>query len=131
MLKFKEVNLNPKGKKTCDCAIRAITGATGLPYYVVYQDLYSISVETGYMLNEKRCLEKLIAKYGFVKMKQPKKANGTKYLVNELDLICDTTNKSVLVKLAGHLTWVKDNTIRDLWNCGYKTIGNYYVKVGK
>lgn len=127
MLKFREVNLNPKGKKAADCTIRAIAGAAEVNYYKVYEDLYQISLKTGYMVNEKRCEEKLLEKYGFVKMKQPKHDDGTKYEIRELDQLIDCEKEKVVVSCTHHLTCVKNGEIQDLWNCGYKTIGNYYV----
>lgn len=127
MLKYKEINLNPKGKKTADCVIRAIAGATGIDYYKVYEDLYKISVKTGYMLNEKRCEEKLLDQYGFIKVKQPRKENGSKYEIRELDKLVDCNKEKVVVSCANHLTCVKNNYIEDIWNCGSKTIGNYYI----
>ena len=130
MLKFVMKNVNPKGKKTCDCVIRAITEASNEDYYKVYQDLYEISLKTGYMVNEKRCEEKLLEKYGFIKQKQPRKDDGTKYLVRELDKLVEKDDV-VVVSIAHHLTCVKNHTIYDLWDCGYKTVGNYYIKRSK
>lgn len=127
MLKFREVNLNPKGKKTCDCTIRAIAGASGVDYYKVYEDLYKISIKTGYMVNEKRCEEKLLAQYGFEKMKQPKKYDGSKYEIGELDQLVDCEKEKIVVSCAHHLTCIKDGEVQDLWDCRYKTIGNYYI----
>ena len=127
MLRFKEVNLNPKGKKAADCTIRAIAGASGVDYYKVYEDLYKISIETGYMVNEKRCEEKLLAKYGFVKMKQPKKYDGSKYEIGELDRLIDCENETAVASCTHHLTCIKDGEVQDLWDCRYKCVGNYYI----
>ena len=127
MLEYKEINLNPKGKKTADCVIRAISGATGIDYYKVYEDLYQISVKTGYMLNEKRCEEKLLEKYNFKKYKQPRKCDGSKYQINELDKLIDCKKEKVVVSCAHHLTCIKNNKIEDIWDCGSKSVGNYYI----
>lgn len=126
MLNFTKKNNNPKGKKTCDCTIRAIAEASGKDYYEVYKDLYETSVKSGYMLNEKRCEDKLLEQYGFTKMKQPRKDDGTKYTVGELDQLI-SKNEVAVVSMAHHLTCVKEHTIIDFWNCGHKTIGNYYI----
>lgn len=126
MIKYTQLNVNPKGKKTCDCVIRSITKASGKDYYQVYQDLYDISVKTGYMLNEKRCEDKLLEKYGFIKVKQPRKANGLKYTIGELDEL--ERKGTFVIRCAGHLTVVVDDTLYDIWDCRRKTIGNYYIK---
>lgn len=125
-LPFKNYNANPKGKKTCDCTIRALTMATGLKYEDVYKALFEISLKTGYMLNEKRVEEVFMEAQGFVKYKQPRKNDGTKYTINEIRLL--TNAPVIVISCAHHLTCVKDGVLIDTWNCGYKTIGNYYVK---
>lgn len=128
MLKFEERNVNPKNKKTCDCVVRAITTASNKAYNVVLEDLVKTMTKTGYMIDEKRCYEKVLENYGFVKMKQPRKADNTKYLVRELDKLVNSDDYDVVVSMAGHLSCVRHNTIIDTWNCGYKTISNYFVR---
>lgn len=32
MLEYREINRNPKGRKTGDCVTRALCGVLGLPY---------------------------------------------------------------------------------------------------
>lgn len=125
-LPFKEFNANPKGKRTCDCVIRALCVALNKDYYEVYDELVTISKKTGFMLNEKRVEDKLLEAYGFIKMKQPRKNDGTKYDVNEIRLICNAP--VIVIRVAHHLTVVKDGVLIDTWNCGYKTINNYYIK---
>lgn len=125
-LPFKEHNANPKNKHTCDCVIRALTMATGETYENVYKELFNISLKTGYMLNEKRVEDKYLEAHNFVKMKQPKKNDGTKYKINEIRLL--TSASVVVIRCAHHLTCVKDGVLIDTWNCGHKTINNYYIK---
>lgn len=127
-LPFKEYNANPKNKRTCDCVIRALTIATGMRYEEVYKELFDISLKTGYMLNEKRVEDKFMEAHGFIKMKQPRKSNGSKYTINEIRLLC--TERVIVIRCAHHLTCVKDSVLIDTWNCGYKTINNYYILRG-
>lgn len=128
MLKFELRNVNPKNKKTSDCVIRAIVLASGKDYNVVLEDLYKVMKKTGYMMNEKRCYEKLLDSYGFIKIKQPKRNDNTKYLVNELDELIDSNQYDIVVSMANHLTCIKNNTIIDTWDCGRKTVSNYFVR---
>lgn len=125
-LPFKQFNANPKGKRTCDCVIRALCVALNKDYYEVYDELVTISKKTGFMLNEKRVEDKLLEAYGFIKMKQPRKNDGTKYDVNEIRLICNSP--VIVIRVTHHLTVVKDGVLIDTWNCGHKTINNYYIK---
>lgn len=127
MTNLKIENVNPKNRKTSDCVIRAIAKASGKDYLVVLKDLYDLSVKTGYMLNDKHCYEKLLEKYGFYKYKQPKKSDNSKYLVGEIDRLV-RLEESAVISCAHHLTCYVDGDLIDIWDCRYKTIGNYWVK---
>lgn len=127
MIKYENLNVNPKNKKTTDCVIRALTTATGKSYYDVYEELYRLSIKTGWFMNEARLENKFLEQNGFVKMKQPRKSNNTKYLIGELDKLVDK-NDIVIASCNKHLTVVKNYTLYDLWDCRYKTINSYYVK---
>ena len=134
MIKFEKRNVNPKGKKTGDCVIRALTVATGKKYEDIYRELFEISLKTGWILNEKRVEDKLLERYGFVKHKQPRKYDNTKYTIGEIDQITSGLYvdgkevKTVVIRCAHHLTVVVDNTLVDTWDCRYKCISNYYTK---
>lgn len=126
MVKFENYNANPKGRKTSDCVIRAITCATTKTYNQVLNELVEISIKTGYHIADKKCYEKYLEMLGFVKMKQPRKSNNTKYLIGEVDKV---VGKGIaLISCAHHLTVVNNCVIYDLWDCRNKSIGNYWVK---
>lgn len=127
MIKYVEKNLNFKNKKTGDCVIRAFAMASGKDYKVVAKELFDIWMETGYVLNEKRCEDKWLERNGWLKVKQPKKEDNTKYLVGEIDELINE-NQNCIIRLAHHITCVVDNNLIDIWDCRYKTIGNYYIK---
>lgn len=130
MLGYIENNINPKHRKTGDCSVRALASTLGISWEEAIKEMYDVAVKTGYMISCKENYEKVLAKHGWVKKAQPKKANGTKYMVNELDslLVGEQKNHPVFVRMANHCTCVIDGKINDIWNCGYKTVGNYYVK---
>ena len=127
MVKYLNKNVNPRNRKTTDCVIRALTVATGEDYYKVLKDLYELQVATGYDMAEKRSIDRYLEQNGWTKHKQPKKPNGKKYLVGEINQLINDGDPAV-VSLAGHLTAVKDDHLVDVWDCRYKTIGNYYTK---
>lgn len=131
MINFKEINVNPKGRKTGDCSTRAIVGVLGISYDEALKLQTEESLKSYYDPTSKQVMEKVLAKFGFVKMKQPKKYDGTKYEVRELDQLLDkrTLDEGVLVTVANHHTCIKDGVIQDIWNCGRKTVGNYYIKL--
>ena len=70
-------------------------------------------------------------KFGYVKMKQPRKNNGKKYTVLEMDSILtkEQMKNGVLITVANHHTCILNGKIIDTWNCGGYTVGNYYVKI--
>lgn len=129
-IKYKELNVNPKNRKTGDCSTRALVSVLGISYQEALRLQYKEALECYYDTSSKQVVERILKKYGYVKMKQPRKPNGTKYCVEELDELVDkaTRDKGVLVTVANHHTCVKGDYIVDIWNCGYKTIGNYYIK---
>lgn len=130
MLEFKKLNVNPKGHKTGDCSTRAIVSTLGISYQEALIEQCEMAIKYCYGLCCKETTTKVLEKYGWVKMKQPRKENGKKYLVGEIDLI--VTKKQleagVLISLAHHDTCAKGNYIIDTWDCRRKTIGNYWVK---
>ena len=128
MVEFYKQNINPKNKRTGDCVIRALAGASGKPYKQVSEELFELWMKTGYCFNDKHTYEKWLENNGFVKMKQPRKWDNTKYLVREIDELIGSEDV-VVISVANHLTYVEDDTVFDLWDCRNKTIGNYYIKV--
>ena len=127
MIKYVEKNENPKNKKTTDCVIRALTTATGKSYYEVFEELYKLSIKTGWFMNEKRLEEKFLEQNGFVKYKQPKDDFGYKYEIGQIDQLVSKEDV-VIIRCCGHLTVVKNHTLYDIWDCRRKCINNYYVK---
>jgi len=130
MIEFKKVNVNPKGRKTGDCSTRALVGTLNIEYEEALELQCEVAKKTCYGITDKEVMEGVLEKFGYVKMKQPRKANGKKYLVRELDelLTKRQLQEGVFVTIANHHTCIKDGVIQDLWDCGKKTVGNYYVR---
>lgn len=130
MIRFEEVNRNPKNHKTGDCTTRALAGALGMEWKEVLTEQFSIAIKYCYGVTDKKVIDRLLENHGYVKMKQPRKYDNTKYLVKELDQILtkDQMKEGVFVRVANHDTCIKDGKIQDLWNCGDKSVGNYWIK---
>lgn len=130
MIKYIEKNVNPKGRKTGDCSTRALVGTLGITYDEALRLQTEISLKTYYDPTSKQVIERVLAKFGYVKMAQPRKSDNTKYTVWEMDKILTKKEmeEGVLVTVANHHTCITGGHIQDIWNCGYKTVGNYYVK---
>ena len=129
MLKYEFINRNPKGHKTGDCTTRALAGVLGIEWRDALSEQFSVALHYYYDITDKRVLEKVLAAHGYKKMKQPRKPDNTKYMVKELDQILTKKQlkEGVFVRVANHDTCIKDNKIQDIWDCGNKSVGNYWV----
>lgn len=130
MLKYEYHNVNPKGRRTGDCSTRAIVGTVGISYEEALKLQYEEAVKACYGITNKQTIERVLKRFHWVKMKQPKKPDGKKYKVKELDEIISQKqlDKGVLVTIASHHTCIKGHSIQDIWDCGDYTVRNYYVK---
>jgi hypothetical protein len=102
-----------------------------------------MSLKTGWMWNENKGIEAFMKSKGWIKCKQPKKDDGTKYTGKEF---CRTlthpiyseelnlTDRSfeinrVLANIGGHHTVaIVSGQIWDIWNSGDGSIGIVWVK---
>lgn len=130
MLKYQYLNLNPKGRKTGDCSTRALADVLGLDYETALYAQYKEALQCYYDMTSKQVIERVLKRFGYVKMKQPRKPNGKKYTVGELDKILteQQLHDGVLVTVANHHTAIVNGYVQDIWDCRHKTVGNYYVK---
>lgn len=130
MIGYVEKNVNPKGRNTGDCSTRALVGTLGISYDEALKLQTEIALKTYYDPTSKQVMEKVLERFGYVKMKQPRKRDGKKYIVSEMDEILTKREmtEGVLVTVANHHTCITNGHIQDTWNCGCKSVGNYYVK---
>lgn len=130
MVEFFEYNVNPKQRKTGDCCVRAIVGTLGIDYRTAIDKCAYYAKRDCYGITDKQVVEAVLNEYGWVKMKQPRKKNGKKYTVREMDKILtkEQMKEGVLITIAGHHTCITEGYLQDTWDCGTKTVGNYYVK---
>lgn len=133
MINFKNINVNPKNRKTGDCSTRALCAVLNISYEDALKLQFEESLKCYYDPTSKQVIEKILEKFGYVKMKQPRKASGKKYLVCEIDQITtkEERDAGILITVANHHTCVIGDSIIDLWDCSKKAIGNWYKKVGK
>lgn len=135
---FTFYNRNPYSVFTTDCVIRAISTVLDVPYEEVVMDLAKIQCETGYDKSDKQSYEKYLADKGYVKMKQPRKADNTKYTgtqfckyikskENTFDL-GDTPTRIIANIGSYHIVAIIDYKVYDTWNSTSGCIGNYWIK---
>ena len=130
MINFKKVNVNPKGRITGDCSTRAIANTLNISWEEALELQMEEALKSKYDPTSKQVVEKVLARFGWVKMSQPRKMDNTKYKIEEMDEVL--TNKQieegVLVTVAHHHTCIKEGVLQDTWDCRRKSVGNYYVR---
>jgi len=130
MLDYVEFNVNPKHHKTGDCAVRALVGTLGISYEEAIDKCAYWAKKKCYGITDKQTMELVLKEYGYVKRKQPRKLDGKKYTVGEMDKILTQKqlHEGVLITVANHHTCITQGHVQDIWDCRGMSVGNYYVK---
>ena len=130
-MEFEKTNVNPKGRKTGDCSTRAIAGTLGISWEEALKLQMEEALKCYYDPTSKQVVERVLMKFGYIKMKQPRKYDGKKYTVGEMnELLTEKEMKEgVLITVANHHTCIKDGKVKDTWDCRRKSVGNYYISV--
>ena len=118
-------NCNPHHRLTDDCVIRAISSSTGDSWEDTLAALTKYSIETGYFINTPECYGRYLKDIGYVKQKQPVHKDGTKVRFKEFSAIFD--GHAICHCGQGHMTYVADNCVWDIWNTENEVVGNYWV----
>ena len=128
---FTYYNANPEGKRVGDCVIRALSLTPDCNWYKVYDELCALGRKLVCTPTCDLTWDTWLKEHGYVRYKQPKRANGKLYMLREFvcsDLISD--DDLVVAVIAGHVTFIKGRKIQDIWNCsGYK-VRRYYKYAG-
>ena len=131
MVEFVNVNVNPKNRKTGDCSTRALSNILNITYEQALKEQCEAAIKKCYGITNKETIDYVMKKYGWEKQKQPRKSNGKKYQVYEMDKVLSTEEMETgaLILVANHWTLVRDYLIEDIWDCGKKSVGNYWIKI--
>lgn len=126
-MKFEKMNKNPRNIKASDCVVRAISTALNKPWTQIYTDLTNLGFDLCRMPSEPDTYIKYLDSLGYKKQKMPKRYDNTRYTVEEFANELADENKTYIISVAKHLTCLRGKTLIDTWNCGYKSVGNYWV----
>lgn len=126
-MEFVNYNNNPKQKRTDDCVIRALSLGLNKSWEDVYKDLTNLGIKKGLMLNDRNNWKQYLKDFGYKMEKMPKKLNGKRYTVEEFINELAYNKQTYIIKIANHLTVVKDKKLYDTWNCKNKCVGNYWI----
>lgn len=141
---FHYFNANPKNKFGGDCVVRAISTALGQPWEQTVRELTEIGIKYGYVLNDPHTYERYLKQKGWIKQKQPRKDDNTKYTGEEfcellddpeveyiLPLSIDQICSNIIAKIGSHhIVAIVDGKINDIWDCSEGCIGNYWTLGG-
>lgn len=134
---YRYYNANPKNRITADCAARAISTATGISYSDVVKGLADVQIRTGYEATEGKGLDIYMESIGWVKNRQPRKEDGTKYTGAEFCQLLSQAvgHGSVIANIGGHhmvsIMRTDDHgrfKVHDTWDSTDGCIGNYWMK---
>lgn len=126
-MRFLKVNVNPKKKKTGDCAVRAIVQACNIPYRQAAQELFDEWMDTGIEMTHPDVFKAVLERHGFKKFGKPKHSDNTTYSVEQIGAKFGK-NHILVIQVANHWTVVKDDKLIDLWDCSMKSVYGYFVK---
>ena len=112
-----------KNKKSVgDCVVRSIAIATKTPYLIVWEDLFNLGKDIGFMPNDVRCYEVYLkSEYGLIKHKTPK-INGKKIR------LVDWSHNLALVHTTNHLTCVINDCVYDTNDPREWCVNNYFAR---
>ena len=128
---FRYFNANPKGRQTTDCVIRAIATA------VIWEDAYNtvirlmadFQIKTGFDPRDGSIgMGKFLEEIGFIKHKQPRKDDRTKYTGKEFCEQIAEEDERIVANLGGnHTVAIIGCRVHDTWNSTGGCIGNYWT----
>lgn len=124
---FHWFNMNPKGRRTGDCVVRALSAFFGESWERIYFELAKLGIERCTAMDCPETYERYLSDRGLTKSKMPRRNDNTRYTAKEFCKEIAEPGHVYVLSLAGHLTYVgPDCKIWDIWDCGDKSVGNYW-----
>ena len=130
---FHFYNANAKNKFGGDCVVRAISTALNQSWEDTVREMTEVGISIGYVLNDTHTIDAYLKQKGWVKQKQPKRENGTKYTGSEFCKMQKSKgNTQTFIANIGckHIVAIVNNKVNDIWNSSHRVIGNYWIKGG-
>ena len=141
---FLYYNANPKNRITGDCWLRAISTGLEEDYNEVLMEMVQVHIDTGYEMSCDKAVDRYLESKGWVKHKQPRKDDNTKYTGSEWckwlsvnfpkgetgNIICNIGgHHMVAIKPTNHGDGINSRyKVLDIWDSTYRCIGNYWTK---
>ena len=116
---YQEFNAHPKGIKTTDCVVRAISKATNIEYMECRRRLNQLKRDWGFTdYKDTKFLYKYFEGYPrliFKAVRGEPRIKGTDFTVLH-------PVGTFVLKMAGHVTVCVDGVILDIWDCSYRSV---------
>ena len=125
---FRYYNCNPHHRRTDDCVIRAIAAGTGDSWQTTLNNLTEYMLKYGYMISTPELYGKYLEEHGWKKQKQPLKPDGKKMRI--CDFIKKFKDCAVVHAGNGHVTYVAEGNVYDIWDTSNEIVGNYWTYEG-
>lgn len=116
---FKYYNINPEHLRISDCVCRAISLATDTDYHDVMQLLQENADDNQCDCLKLECYSKMIDDIGY------ERHNAEGKTVQQISE--ENKDKTVIIRIEGHLTCSKNGDIYDIWDCTKKTADVYWI----
>lgn len=126
---FEKYNMNPKNKKTGDCAISPVALATGLTWEEAYIRLAELGLKLKTEMSEVEAIEPFLISKGFkvghIKVVKGQRRPTVKSFAE--------SNKDIIavLRVANHLTCCTKGIYVDTWDCGDCAVYKYWYKERK
>jgi len=115
---FIQYNHNPSKQKVGDCAIRAISFATDRDWGTIAKQLYEYGFANNWPQTDIKTVELFLKKFENIDVKYVD-IDGSKkrFKVKDIAILKGT----YIIRIAGHITVVRENKIYDTWDCSEKS----------
>jgi hypothetical protein len=114
-----------KKDRTNDCVVRALAHATDTDYLVVWNELFELGRDIGFLPDAPRCYEKWLSDRGWVKHSPLTHSGRRKYSLKNIPI--DPDGIYIFVT-CGHLTAVVGGVLLDSWDCRPWKANSYFTK---
>lgn len=125
---FHYYNANPKNRITTDCVMREICTALQQDYNKTVIEMAELQCKTGYDNGDTKLIEKYLKEKGWVKHKQPRKSDNTKYTGKEFCRRARKYENYIANIGGGHTVAIINGKVNDIWDSTDGCIGNYWTK---
>lgn len=125
---FHYYNANPHNRLTTDCVVRALCTALEQGYERTVTELAEFQCQTGYDTSDSKLYDKYLQYKGWIKHKQPRKEDNTKYTGKEFCERARAGERYVANIGGGHVVAIVNGKVYDTWDGTKGSIGNYWTK---